>query len=178
MLKIMNKEAPNYLINSIPKCNQTIWTRNSHIPVFHCRTDCFKYSSFSSTLKDWFNLDDNIKNSESISVFRSRWLSFIPPVQNSVFNIFDLKWLKLLNYLCLGFSHFNEHRFRHNFENCINPLCPCSLETEDTMHYLLHWHHFSQHHFDLMNSVKPYLKILSLFLTMIKKTYFYMVTHG
>ena len=26
--------------------------------------------------------------------------------------------------------------------------------TEDALHYLLHCHHFSQHRFDLMNSVK------------------------
>ena len=41
MFKIMKEEAPNYLINLIPKCNQTIKTRNSHIPIFHCRTDFF-----------------------------------------------------------------------------------------------------------------------------------------
>ena len=72
MFKIMKEEAPNYLINLIPKCNRTIRTRNSHIPIFHCRTDCFKYSFFPSTLRDWFNLDGNIRNSESISVFKKR----------------------------------------------------------------------------------------------------------
>ena len=123
------------------------------MPIFHCRTDCFRYSFFPSTLKDWFNLDDNIRNSESISVFKSRLLSLIRPVQNSVFNIFDPKGLILLTRLRLGFSHLNEHRFRHNFENCINPLCSCSLVTEDTLHYLLHCHHFSQYCLDLMNSV-------------------------
>ena len=46
MFKIMKKEAPNYLINLIPKCEQTIRTRNNHIPSYHCRTDCFKYSFF------------------------------------------------------------------------------------------------------------------------------------
>ena len=44
MFKIMKEEVTNYLINLIPKYNQTIRTRNSHIPIFHCRTDCFKYS--------------------------------------------------------------------------------------------------------------------------------------
>ena len=56
--------------------------------------------------------------------------------------------------LRLDFSHLNEHRFRHNFKNCMNPLCPCSLEIEDTLHYLLHCHHFSVYRRDLMNSVK------------------------
>ena len=95
MFKIMKEEAPNYLMNLIPKCNQTIRTRNSHIPIFRCETDCFKYSFFPSTLRDWFNLDDNIRNSESISVFKNRLLLFIRPVQNSVFNIFYPKGLNL-----------------------------------------------------------------------------------
>ena len=157
MFKIMKEEAPNYLINLIPKCNRTIRTRNSHIPIFHCRTDYFKYYFFPSTLRDWFNLDDNIRSSESISVFKKRLLAFIRPVENSVFNIFEPNGLKLLTRLRLGLSHLNEHRFRHNFENCVNTLCSCSLETEDTLHYLLHCHHFSQHRLVLMNSVKSVL---------------------
>ena len=127
MFKIMKEEAPNYLINLIPKCNRNIRTRNSHILIFHCRTDCFKYSFFPSTLRNWFNLDDNIRNSESISVFKNRLLAFIRPVENSVFNIYELNGLKLLTRLRLGLTHLNEHRFRHNFENCVNPLCSCSL---------------------------------------------------
>ena len=157
MFKIMKEEAPNYLINLIPKCNRTIRTRNSHIPIFHCRKDRFKYSFFPSRLRDWFNLDDNIRNSESISVFKKRLLAFIRPVENSVFNIYEPNGLKLLTRLRLGLSHLNEHRFRHNFENCVNPLCSCSLETEGTLHYLLHCHHFSKHRLVLMNSVKSVL---------------------
>ena len=50
--------------------------------------------------------------------------------------------------------HFNEHRFQHNCQDCMNPLCSCSVEIEDTSHYLLHCHHFSYHCVDLINSVK------------------------
>ena len=52
MFKTIKEEAPNYLINLIPKCEQTIRTRNNHIPVYHCRTESFKHSFFPSTLKD------------------------------------------------------------------------------------------------------------------------------
>ena len=62
----MKDEAPNYLMNFIPKCNQTIRTRNNPIQIFCCQTDCFKYSFFPSTLRDWLNLDGLIRNSESI----------------------------------------------------------------------------------------------------------------
>ena len=129
-------------------------TRNNHKPVIHCRTDCFKYSFFPSTLRDWFSLVENIRNAELILSFKNRLLALIGPLQSIVFNIFDPEGLKILTRLRLGFSHLNEHRFWHNIESCINPLCSCSLETEDISHYLLHCHHFVQHCFDLMNSVK------------------------
>ena len=62
--------------------------------------------------------------------------------------------MKFLTRLRLGFSHLNEHMFRHNLQDCMSPLCSCSLEIEDTSHYLLHCHHFSQYRIDFMNIVK------------------------
>ena len=153
VFKIMNEEAPEYLTNILPKCQQTIATRNSNIPTFYCRTDCFKFSFFPSTLKDWFNLDSSIRNSESLAIFKTRLLSLIRPFQSNVYNIFDPIGLKLLTRLRLGFSHLNEHKFRHNFQDCLNPLCLCSLEIEDTIHYLLHCQYFSEHRINLINSV-------------------------
>ena len=96
----------------------------------------------------------NIRNSESITLFKRKLLSFIHPVQSSIYNIFNHEGLKFLTRLCLGLSHLNAHRFQHNFQNCLNPLCSCSLETEDTSHYLLQCHHFSNHCAHLMDSVK------------------------
>ena len=62
--------------------------------------------------------------------------------------------MKLLTRLRLGFSHLNEHKFRHNFQDCLNPLCLCSLEIENTSHYLLHCQYYSEHRINLINSVK------------------------
>ena len=47
MFKIVKEEAPNYLMNLIPKFQQT---RINRMPTFYCRTDCFKNSFFPSTL--------------------------------------------------------------------------------------------------------------------------------
>ena len=76
-----------------------------------CRTDCFKYSLLLSTLYDWFNLDLKIRNSEAISIFKNRSLSFIHPVQTNICNIFDPKGLTFLTRLRLGLSHFNGRDF-------------------------------------------------------------------
>ena len=50
MFKIMKEEAPNCLINLIPRCNQTTRTRKSHIPIFHCRTGCFSFPFYLKIL--------------------------------------------------------------------------------------------------------------------------------
>ena len=58
-----------------------------------------------------------------------------------------------LTNLRLDLGLLNEHRFRHKFKNCMNPLCSCSLEVGDALHYLLHWHHFNHQQIDLMSNV-------------------------
>ena len=68
MFKIMKEESPNDLIDLIPKCEQTIRTRNNHVPVYHCRTESFMHSFFPSTLKDWFSLDDSIRNCDNFDI--------------------------------------------------------------------------------------------------------------
>ena len=105
-------------------------------------------------MSGWFQLDVAIRNSEWIAIFKIRLLSFIRPIQSDAFNIFDPIGLKFMTRLRLDFSHLNEHRFRHNFQDCVNPLYSCSLQNEDTIHYLLHCHHFSQHRINVINSVK------------------------
>ena len=89
MFKILKEEAPNYLINLIRKCEQTIRTRNNHIPVYYCCTKSFQYSFFPYILKVWYSLDDRIRNSETILTFKNRLSSFISPVQNNIFNVLD-----------------------------------------------------------------------------------------
>ena len=71
-----------------------------------------------------------------------------------VYNIHNPIGLKLLTRLRLGLSHLNEHRFNHNFESCLNPLCACSLEVESTTHFFIHCHHFNAISITLNNSLK------------------------
>ena len=152
MYKIREKK-PNYLTNLILKSHQPLRTRTNRTTTFYCRTDCFKNSFFPSALSDWFELDFMISSSQSISIFKSRLLSFIHPIQTDAYNIFDPVGLKFLTRLRLDFGHLNEHTFRHIFQDCLNPLCSCSLETEDAKHYLLTCHRFFQQRIDLINSV-------------------------
>ena len=64
-------------------------------------------------------------------------MTFIRPLENDTYGIYDPIDVKLLNRLCLGFSHLREHKFRHNFADTLNPLHSCSLEIKDAEHYFL-----------------------------------------
>ena len=74
----------------------------------------------------------------SINAFKQKLLPFIHLLENFIFNIFNPEGLKLFTRLRLGFSHLNENRVRHNFQECLNALCTCGLETRNSSHYLLH----------------------------------------
>ena len=95
----------------------------------------------------------SIINSNSLEVFNSKLLAFIRPVQRSIYNVFNPQGLKFLSRLRLGLSHLNEHRFGHNFKDCINSLCSCSLKAENTPHFFLHCQDYSTFCMDLMNKV-------------------------
>ena len=87
-------------------------------------------------------------------VFRNYLIKRIRPLAAPVYNIHNPIGLKLLTRLRLGLGHLNEHRFNHNFENCLNPLCTCSLEVESTTPVFLHCHHFNAICITLNNSLK------------------------
>ena len=104
------------------------------------------------TIEAWYSLDLSITNSNSLEFFKSKLLAFIRPGQRSIYNVFNPQGLKFLTRLRLGLSHLNEHRFRHNFKDCINPLCSCSLELENMLLFFLDCHH-STFRMGLMNKV-------------------------
>ena len=51
------------------------------------------------------------------------------------------------------FSHLSEHKFRHNFNDTINPMCNCGAATETTIHYLLCYQLYSVPRLELLDGV-------------------------
>ena len=78
----------------------------------------------------------------------------IRPQPSATFNVCNFAGLRLLTRLRLGISHLNEHRFTHNFQNCINPLCTCSLKVEPTSHFFLHCLRYNDIRATLLNDLK------------------------
>ena len=107
------------------------------------RSNFFKKKFFPSTITEWHKLDRDIRNSNSLNVFKLSLLKFVRPVSTRVFEINNPYGLKLLTRLRLGLSHLRYHKFRHNFQDCINPMCVCGVEIETTTHFLLHFPSFN-----------------------------------
>ena len=112
------------------------------VPLFNVKHDYFKNSFFPSTVIEWNKLDSNIRNSESLALFKKRILAFIRPSTSSTFQCYNPKGLKLITRQRLGLSHLRFHKFKHSFQDTLNPICNCGT-VETTVRYLLHCHNFS-----------------------------------
>ena len=118
------------------------------------RNNFCRNSFFPSTITECNKLDSDIRNSNSLSVFKLSLLEFVKPVANSVFEISNQYGLNLLTRLRLGLRHLHYHKFRHNFQDCISPICVCGLEIETATHFLLHCPIFQCARQSLLTNIK------------------------
>ena len=70
---------------------------------------------------------------------------------------------KLRTRLRVGLSHLRKHKFRHNFQDTIDPLCSCSPEIESTSYFFLCCQNFITPRTNLMNEFR---KLYSNFLNL------------
>ena len=132
--QIFKGNKPVYLFNLIPTKNSNYNTRNTDkITLFHTKFNFFKNSFFPSTVIEWNKLDPNLRSAASLSVFKKNLLKFIRPSRNSVFNCHNCKEIKYLTRLRL--SHLRQHKFKHSFQDTLNPFCSCGLDIETNMHF-------------------------------------------
>ena len=90
-----------------------------------------------------------------MKLWKKRILSFIRPSPDSTFNCHNLRGIKLLSRLRLGLSHLREHKFKHCFQDSLNPFCNYEKgEVETSSPYLLHCSNYSEERLALLNTTK------------------------
>ena len=137
--KIYKNESPFYLFNLIPEKTSSYTTRNVDcIPLIKIKHKFFKNTFLPSAIIEWNKLDPTIWNGESFGIFKSNILKFIRPTPRSIFNCYNQKGIRLMIRLRLALSYLSEHKFNHNFQNCINSLCSCGMDIQSTSHFFLH----------------------------------------
>ena len=131
--------TPSYLFAELPTERTLQYglrgKRDYDIPFSRTKRSSNTY--FTNVLHEWNMLDENIRNSATIAEFKRKLLTFIRPLKNSLFRVFDIFGVKQLTMLRLEFSMLNEHKFRHNFQ-CPSPMCACNTGIEDNAHFFLH----------------------------------------
>ena len=118
------------------------------------RTDIFKYSFSPFTLLEWNKLDLKIQQSKTLLTFWNAPIKIGRPISKLVYYVHNHLCLKLFAWLRLGLSHLIQHKFNHNFQDCLNPLCSCSLVVASVSHFLLHCQYYSNICSTLLNELQ------------------------
>ena len=74
-------------------------------------------------------------------------------LRKAFYNCYNPKGIKLLTRLRVGLSQFREHKFKHSFQDTLNPICNCGKDIETTSHYLLHCLDYLQERKALLNTI-------------------------
>ena len=94
----------------------------------------------------------------SVGVFKKKLVSIIRPPVKSTFGIHDPTGLSYLTQLRVGLSKLNFHKFKYNFRDTLNPMCPTNDGIEDTEHFLLLCPSFEEPRRDLLAGVIALLR--------------------
>ena len=109
-----------------------------NISLIKVKYNFFKNYFFPSAIVKWNNLDPSLRNSKNVSIFKEKTLNFIRRSPSYFLDCHNRKGIKLVTRLRLGLSHLREHKFKHNFQDAINPLCNCGQDIESSTHFFLH----------------------------------------
>ena len=121
--KVLENTNLKYFLSLISTRRSFYSTRNIHNIPFQKQNAIFSKTLFyTSTMIEWNNLDPHLGKIESFSVFKSNVLKFIQPSPNSTYNCHSPKGIFLITRLRLGLSHLREDKFKHGFQNTLNPL--------------------------------------------------------
>ena len=147
--EIFKNQHPEHLFYLIPVGRAPYTTRNEHnLPVLKSKRICLKNPFFSSTVSEWNKLNPSLQNSESFLTFKKNILLLVKLAAISVYDF------SLITRLRLGLSHLRKHKFKHNFQESLDPLCNCGHDIESTTHFFLHCPLFTN---EELSSIECYL---------------------
>ena len=126
----------------------------NNIPQFKVKHNFFQNSFFLSMVIEWNKLDLNIRNSESLSIFKKSLLKFIRLSGSSVFNCHNPRGIELLTRLRLSLRYCREHKLKLGFQESLNPICSCGNDIETSAHFLLHSPHYSNERSTFLNTIR------------------------
>ena len=91
---------------------------------------------------------------DTYRTFKNTILKFIRHSPNSQFECHKPQGIKFLTRLRPAIIHFREHKFKHSFQDSLNPLCKCVDEVESTSHFLLHCAIYNNGRSSLLSTIR------------------------
>ena len=139
LFKIIHGLTPSYLRALLPPLVQdattrTLRNRNSYRLPFS-RTNYMSKSFIPSTIRQWNELDPDIKNCNTLEAFKSK-IKFKADPMCKLYSSSPTPYHKYITQMRLGLSKLHSHLFTL----CVipDPFCPnCHHNKETPMHYLL-----------------------------------------
>ena len=152
--KIVNNMTPCYLREPVRFPQRSL--RYSDIPLLKCRTEGYSQSFYPHSIVSWNNIGNQIREVDSISVFKTSLLNIIRPPKKEIFGIHDfgIKWIYQLR---VGLSCLRSHKFNHHFIDTPSPTCVCNQADETTLHFLLDCSNFSSKRVELLSLLNDIL---------------------
>ena len=154
--KIINGMLPDYLYSYLEFPSREKYPLRSAsaniLRPIPRRTKTFKNTFFPFCINEWNNLAKETVNAKSINIFKKLILK--ERKENSLFSICDPLGGKPLTRLRLQFSHLNEHKFSHGFNDTVDPFCTCRNEIETTEPFFLRCHFYNSQRKELFNSLE------------------------
>ena len=130
--------TPAYLFDEIPVERYVPYSLRRHLEYLPVnRTERFASTSFQNFLPEWNLLDTNIRDSNTLEVFKNKSLGVLRPINKPVYNVYNIAGIRKLTKFRVNFSALNEHRFQHSFDS-LSPRCTCGADNENNLHFFLH----------------------------------------
>jgi len=155
--KIVSHMSPHYLVELLPptvsqKTSRFLRT-NSNFNLFNCRTERFLQSFFPSSTKLWNSLDIEVRNANSLEIFKNELRKKLINLQ--MYNkLYDYSLSRVASVfhsrLRLGAFALNEYLFNINCSR--TPLCGCGIENETILHFFFSCPLYAAHRNVLLTS--------------------------
>ena len=162
---IHNNIAPDYLCDLMPPLvgQQTQYNLrdNSNYVIPFCRLEITKNSFFPSATNEWNHLNNEIRNSPNINIFK-RKIKLQTPQPPTYFNFGDRKLNIIhtrLRHMC---SSLNADLHRVNLKPY--PSCNCGHPFEDAIHFFMECPLYEDHRTTLFRDLNKYTITIELLL--------------
>lgn len=159
MFKIINDEScPAYLKKLLPANTSR---RSARLATYE-RPTCGNFHDkffIPKTLSEWNKLTPYIRNSPTLSTFKSRYHAKFDKYRNqTIETISPRKHEILINRFRAGFTELHQDLFRHNFKD-VSAICDCGEGPESHFHFFFKCKNFSNLRTKFLHNIRPLLKV-------------------